>query len=251
MRSEGDVVGARASFAQCKSANLPSLVRSRFEWMNQYIEPDGRGVDIGCGAGLSRAFIRARRLWLTDFAEQSFLDVAGVDALDLPFADRAFDFVVASNLLHHLPCPTRFLNEARRVVRPGGHLLMHEPQASLLFCAVLRTMRHEGYSFNVDVFDETSVCTDPNDLWAGNNAIPRLLFDDHAAFLRAQPHWRIVRDEPCECLMFLNSGGVTAKTAYIPLPPQALKAVQTLDAVLARLAPNVFGLGRRIALQAV
>lgn len=128
---------------------------------------------------------------------------------------------------------------------------MHEPQASLLFRAVLRLMRHEGYSFDVDVFNETCVCTDPNDLWAGNNAIPRLLFDDHGAFLRAQPRWRIVRDEPCECVMFLNSGGVTAKTGYVPLPTPVLKGVQMLDAVLARLAPNVCALGRRIALQAV
>lgn len=251
MRSEGDVIGARANYARRKSANLHLLLRSRFEWMNQYIAPDGWGVDIGCGAGLSKEFIRARRLLLTDFAEQSFLDVSGVDALSLPFADQAFDFILASNLIHHLPCPTRFLSEARRVVRPGGHLLMHEPQASLLFRAVLRAMRHEGYSFDVDVFNETCVCTDPNDLWAGNNAISRLLFDDHGAFLRAQPRWRIVRDEPCECVMFLNSGGVTAKNAYVPLPAPILKGVQTLDAVLARLAPNVFALGRRIALQAV
>jgi hypothetical protein len=112
-------------------------------------------------------------------------------------------------------------------------------------------MRHEGYSFDVDVFDETCVCTDPHDLWAGNNAISRLLFDDHGRFLRAQPRWRIVRDEPCECVMFLNSGGVTAKTAYVPLPTPILKGVQALDSALARLAPTVFALGRRIALQAV
>lgn len=251
MRSEGDVVGARADYARRKSANLHFLLRSRFEWMNQYIAPDARGVDIGCGSGLSREFIRARRLLLTDFADQRFLDISGVDALRLPFVDQAFDFVVASNLIHHLPYPTRFLSEARRVVRPGGHLLMHEPQASLLFRAVLRAMRHEGYSFDVDVFNETCVCTDLNDLWAGNNAIPRLLFDDHGRFLCAQPRWRIVRDEPCECLMFLNSGGVTAKTAYVPLPAPVLKGVQMLDAVLARVAPNVLALGRRIALQAV
>jgi SAM-dependent methyltransferase len=251
MRSEGDVMSARADYARRKSANLHLLLRSRFEWMNQYIPPDARGVDIGCGAGLSQKFIRARRLLLTDFAYQEFLDVSGVDALNLPFADQTFDFVLASNLIHHLPCPTRFLSEARRVVRTGGHLLMHEPQASLLFRAVLRAMRHEGYSFDVDVFDENCVCTDPNDLWAGNNAIARLLFDDQRAFLRAQPRWRIVRDEPCECVMFLNSGGVTAKTAYVPLPAPVLRGVQALDAVLARLAPTVFALGRRIALQAV
>ncbi|MGA8596796.1 MAG: class I SAM-dependent methyltransferase [Bryobacteraceae bacterium] len=217
--------------------------------MNEYIAPDSRGADIGCGAGFSREFIRCRKLLLTDFTDYDFLDVGGVDALRLPFADQCLDFIIATNMIHHLPAPTSFLRESRRVLRSDGFLLMHEVQASALFCLVLRIMRHEGYSFEVDVFDENSICTDPNDLWAGNNAIPRLLFDDHEAFLRSQPGWRIVRDEPCECLMFLNSGGVTAKTAYVRLPGLILKLISRLDRVISKAAPNVFALGRRVVLQ--
>lgn len=251
MRSEGDVVKARADYAERSSANLYRLLRSRFDWMNEYIAPDSLGADIGCGAGFSALFISCRKLLLTDFSNQDFLDVQGVDALNLPFADHSLDFVVASNMIHHLPVPLRFLDEAKRVLRRGGYLLMHEPQASSLFCLVLRMMRHEGYSFDVNVFDENSICTDPDDLWAGNNAIPRLLFDDHKAFLKARQGWEIVRDEPCECLMFLNSGGVTAKTAYVPLPVPILKGVELMDTILAKLAPNIFALGRRIALKSI
>ena len=250
MRSEGDVIAARADYARRRTANLRHLARSRFDWMNEFVPPGARGVDIGCGAGLSAEFIRARRLLLSDFRFQSFLDIAGVDALNLPFAGGAFDFVVASNVIHHVPRPGRFLREARRVIRAGGYLLMHEPHASALFRLVLRAMRHEGYSFDVDVFDEDCICTDPHDPWSGNNAIARLLFDDHDAFRRAHPEWRIVRDEPCECLMFLNSGGVTAKTAYVPLPAALLRGVAAIDAIVARLAPNLCALGRRVALLA-
>jgi SAM-dependent methyltransferase len=251
MRNEGDVVAARADYAQRKSGNLRWLLRSRFEWMNQYTGPDSMGVDVGCGAGFSREFIRCKKLLLTDVGEQDFLDIAGVDALHLPFADGALDFVIESNMIHHLPSPVRFLNEARRVLRTGGFLLMHEVQASLLFCAVLRAMRHEGYSFSAKVFDEDAVCTDPEDPWAGNNAIPRLLFDRHNEFRRHQPGWRILHDSPCECLMFLNSGGVTAKTAYLPLPDLALQWLETIDNTLTKIAPSVLALGRRIALQKI
>ena len=249
MRGEGDVVDARSDYSKRKSENLRWLLRSRFEWMNQYIGPDWLGVDLGCGAGFSREFIRCGKLLLTDFAQHDHLDVRGVDVLHLPFADNSVDFVIASNMTHHLPFPTKFFVEARRILRSGGLLLMHEAQASLLFRAVLRVMRHEGYSFDVDVFDENAVCTDPGDPWAGNNAIPRLLFDDHAAFLRFHPGWQILCDDPCECLMFLNSGGVTAKTIYLPLPRPILKIVEAIDATLANLAPNVFALGRRIVLK--
>jgi len=251
MRGAGDVLTARAIYAQRKSANLRWLLRSRFEWMNQYIRPDALGVDVGCGPGFSREFIRCRKLLLTDIEQYTHLDIGGVDALQLPFAGGSADFIVATNVVHHLPYPGRFLKEAQRVLHSGGFLLMHEVQASVLFCTVLRAMRHEGYSFDVNVFDESCICTDPHDPWAGNNAVPRLLFDDHVAFLRAQPGWRILRDDPCECLLFLNSGGVTAKTAYIPLPAVLLKAIERLDTILAKAAPNFLAVGRRIALQKV
>jgi SAM-dependent methyltransferase len=251
MRNEGDVVSARLDFAQRKSGNLRELLRSRYEWMNEFIEPESYGLDVGCGAGFSREFIRCRKLWLTDFTQDDHLDIKGVDALNLPIANASLDFVVASNMIHHVPRPVGFLAEAHRVLRPGGVLLLQEPQASFLFCAVLRVMRHEGYSFEVDVFDKNCICTDPDDLWAGNNAIPRLLFDDHGKFLRHQPEWSILRDEPCECLMFLNSGGVTAKTAYVPLPQFMLRGVELFDNVVAKLAPDLLALGRRIALRKI
>ncbi len=250
MRNAWDVLAARADYAQRKSANLHALLRSRFEWMNHYIRPDFIGVDVGCGAGFSREFIRCKKLLLTDLTDHDYLDIPRVDALHLPFCDSSLDFVIQSNVLHHLSYPVRALNETRRVLRPGGFLLMHEVQASVLFCAVLRAMRHEGYSFDANVFDENTPCSNL-DPWTGNNAIPRLLFDKRADFLNLQPGWRILRDSPCECLMFLNSGGVTAKTAYIPLPALVLSGVERLDNFLARLAPRLLALGRRIALQKI
>ena len=249
MRGEGDVVAAREDYFQRASDNLRSLLHNRYDWMNRYVGPGSLGLDVGCGTGLSREFIRCRRLFLSDFVPRDFLDVAGVNALQLPFAAGSFDFLVASNVIHHLSSPLLFFEEARRVLRAGGFLLIHEVHASLLFRAVLRMMRHEGYSFDVNVFDCLPAASDPADPWSGNNAVPRLLFDDHAAFLRSAPGWEILRDERFECLMFLNSGGVTAKTAYLPLPRPLLRAVERLDEVLVRLAPNVFALGRRIALR--
>jgi SAM-dependent methyltransferase len=47
-----------------------------------------------------------------------------MDALDLPFADGAFDVVLLFEALYYLPDVLRFLAEARRVLRPGGRLLM-------------------------------------------------------------------------------------------------------------------------------
>jgi SAM-dependent methyltransferase len=47
-----------------------------------------------------------------------------VDAQSLPFADRSLDVVLLFEALYYLPSPDRFMGECRRVLRPGGHVLI-------------------------------------------------------------------------------------------------------------------------------
>lgn len=61
-------------------------------------------------------------------AEAAGLDLTFVQgaAQELPFEDQRFDIVMGTLMLHHLPKPTRaaFAREARRVLKPGGRLLV-------------------------------------------------------------------------------------------------------------------------------
>ena len=50
------------------------------------------------------------------------------DALDLPFADGTFDWVVASEILEHVPDDDRAIAELVRVLRPGGTLAVTVPR---------------------------------------------------------------------------------------------------------------------------
>jgi SAM-dependent methyltransferase len=52
-------------------------------------------------------------------------EVGDVDAL--PYADGSLDLVMAQTLLIHLEQPARALSEMFRVLRPGGFLLLSEP----------------------------------------------------------------------------------------------------------------------------
>jgi SAM-dependent methyltransferase len=49
-----------------------------------------------------------------------------MDAQHMDFAAETFDTVCIANSLHHLPAPLEVLVEMRRVLTPGGHLIVYE-----------------------------------------------------------------------------------------------------------------------------
>lgn len=48
------------------------------------------------------------------------------DCEELPFDEGSFDVVICSNSFHHYPNPQRFFHSVRRVLRPGGRLILQD-----------------------------------------------------------------------------------------------------------------------------
>jgi len=49
-----------------------------------------------------------------------------VDAKQMPYQDAQFDLVISNSLIHHLPDPLPFFGELKRVLKPGGAILMRD-----------------------------------------------------------------------------------------------------------------------------
>jgi SAM-dependent methyltransferase len=218
MSNTGDTVSSRKYFYEGKNNNLTMLLANRYSWMNNYIEPHHKGIEVGAGTGVSKDFINNKNYQLTDFCDNSWLDIKNIDALKTGFADSSFDFVVSSNMIHHIYSPIIFLEEMSRILKPGGKLIIQEINCSLITRLMLVLMNHKGYNFDVNIFDKNQICNDPNDLWSGNNAIPNLLFDDKAKFQSNIPFFKIDFRNHDEFLCFINSGGVISKAPYVLLP---------------------------------
>lgn len=101
-------------------------------------------VDIGCGPGNVYAALRDRcgipRLMLGVDVSQGGLKMAQelgyvpvlADAHQLPFVSGFADLVILNATLHHCEQMTQVLQEAARLVRPGGVLILdHDPQKQM------------------------------------------------------------------------------------------------------------------------
>jgi len=88
-----------------------------------------RVLDLGCRYGaLTKAYVAGNDVVGVDVDRAALAEAAklGIETrwadLDepLPFEDESFDVAVAGELLEHLRFPDRFVEEVRRVLRPGG-----------------------------------------------------------------------------------------------------------------------------------
>ncbi|MES2977756.1 MAG: GtrA family protein [Pseudomonadota bacterium] len=247
MKSEGALIQARANFLRDRFRNLDFLLRQRYAWMNPYLGDDAVVLEIGSGAGFAELYLKRRPIF-TDAIAHPWIDRV-LDATHMDLENSSIDCIIASHNIHHFYSPYKFFKGCERLLKPGGVVLIQELNTSLMLRLLLRLMRHEGWSYEVKVFDEFAIANDPSDPWSANCAIPQLLFEDPGRFEAEFPQLKVEKNALGEFLLFPLSGGVIAKTAMPQLPVWLLRAVQQLDRALVALAPSVFAMGRSVVLR--
>ena len=139
--SDSSKLAARARLAR----DFSKAETPWFTWVAQQLPvgPDARILDVGCGpawfwpeavaalpAGISLTLLDQSQGMVDEALSRCrplpFTDLAGVttDAGNLPFADGAFDAVIAMHMLYHVADQERAIAEFHRVLRPGGTLLV-------------------------------------------------------------------------------------------------------------------------------
>lgn len=82
---------------------------------------NSRPNTMACGCDISEGMLRGRALEPHEFDGAYFL---AASAQSLPFSNDCFDAVVCTAAFHHFPKPLEGLREFRRVLAPGGVVLI-------------------------------------------------------------------------------------------------------------------------------
>jgi SAM-dependent methyltransferase len=136
------------------------------------VRPGDRALDLGCGDGaftaaLADAGAQAVGADVAQAALDRALDrhptldfrLVGIDD-PLPFGDCVFDLVWASEVIEHVADTARWLSEVRRVLAPGGRLLLTTPSHGRLRVAVGGVERFsEPLGDHLHLYTRRSLCT--------------------------------------------------------------------------------------------
>jgi SAM-dependent methyltransferase len=150
---------------------------NRYHWTAQFCA-DKDVLEVACGAGAGLGYIArtAKSVTAGDYSATILagakahygtrFDIRQFDAQDMPYADASFDVVVMHEALYYIPDAAQFVAECRRVLRPGGQVVLTNankdlfdfnpsPYSTTYHGAVELTELFGAHGFDVSLFGST------------------------------------------------------------------------------------------------
>lgn len=126
--------------AHAETLSVNTLNLDRIKIFVDLVSGVGSGLqilDVGCGDGVISEPIMKMGNYVASVELPTIATLAkkckvssvmAGDAEELAFASDSFDVVIASEVVEHLWEPESFLNEAYRVLKPDGYLIIETPE---------------------------------------------------------------------------------------------------------------------------
>jgi SAM-dependent methyltransferase len=228
----------RALLEQERSWESRPLVRSLYlEWFDAIRArlADVPGPTVELGSGIARFRDVVPDAVLTDVEPTRWTQHVA-DAEQLLWEDGTVGNLVLVDVFHHLPRPARFLDEAARVLEPGGRVLILDPYCSPLSTIAYKRFHHERTDLDAAPFDEDpAVAAAPLE---SNQARATLVFFRHVhEFRRRWPTLDVIERQRLALVRYPLSGGFTGTpllpSRLLPLATVAERALAPLTRLLA------------------
>lgn len=188
----------------------------------------GRRVELGSGMGNIKGFVPD--CLTTDIFSNPWLD-ACEDAYALSFEGECLSDLILFDVWHHLEFPGTALAEFRRVLAPGGRLILFEPAMGWLGRSVYGLCHHEPLGLREPIRwhapDGFNPAAAP--YFAAQSRASRIFL--HGEGIGHLDGWRAVSVRPLSALAYLASGGFSRPQLY---PTVLLPVLRRMEGWLSR-----------------
>ncbi len=206
------------------------------------LQLDGLVVEIGSGvADITETIPGCIR---TDLFPNPWIDQVE-NAYSLSFNDRSVAAIILFDVFHHLRFPGTALREFRRVLLPGGRVIIFDPGISLIGRMVYGALHPEplGLQDPITWFAPEDWSPKDVDYYAAQGNTHRIFNEE--AFDLKRGGWKLVSSKRTADLSYVASGGYSGPQLY---PDFFLPIMLGLDAV-ASLLPSLFATRQLVVLE--
>ncbi|MBL0342950.1 MAG: class I SAM-dependent methyltransferase [Bacteroidetes bacterium] len=140
----------------------------------------GNFLELGSGAGFIKKI-------MPNVVTSDVINISGLDKIifanNIPFENKSLDAIIMVDVFHHIPNVREFLNEADRVLKTDGVIVMSEPWNSIFGRFIYTFFHHEPFKVN-SVWE----LANQGPLSSANGALPWIVFDrDKVIFEKNSP----------------------------------------------------------------
>jgi len=193
----------------------------------------GAVAELGSGIGAVKEFIP--ECITTDIFPNPWID-RRENAYALSFQDESLSNLVLLDVFHHLQYPGTALNEFRRVLSPGGRVIILEPGMGMLGKVIYGLFHHEplGLGNKITFFAPENFNPEETAYYAAQGNASRVFFlNEFPEYLRL---WQLMKVQALPEIAYVASGGFSKPQLY---PSIALPFIRKMEKILARW-PRLF-----------
>jgi SAM-dependent methyltransferase len=201
------------------------------QWYDKFLKcivslPEGLLVELGSGGGFFKEVVPS--VICSDIIPLPGNDMT-FSALNMPFETKGVSGIFMIDTFHHIPDSKLFLEEACRVLKPGGKIMMVEPANSFWGRFIYKNFHHEPF-----YPDGLWKIPDEGPLTGANGALPWIVFvRDCELFNDMFPNLKIESIEFHNPFLYLLSGGVSYRQLF---PGFAFQFVNAIDKIIPKIS---------------
>lgn len=227
-----------------RKPHLRDVYHDFYRTISARLDPAVPGLVVELGSGMGRIKDIIPQCLTTDLFPNPWLD-RQENAYRLSFADGSVSHLILFDVWHHLRFPGTALQEFRRVLAPGGRLILFEPAASWVGRFVYTYFHHEPVSLRDPITWDAPAGFTPDhvDYYAAQGSATRVFWWGKSE--NRLTGWRVAEVRPITSFTYLGSGGFSGPQ----LGGNFFRGLlRSLDRI-ASLAPRIFAARLLIVLQ--